>query len=116
MSEVPMMRLYETLGNRRKAGQHVVVLYMAENRDWTWRNRQRNGNGGPCIAEAAMTPAAEDYCAESKRASSLQYGGTPESDLSGLRRDLESFALDAATVDRFCDAARKAGLQEKPTR
>lgn len=109
MSEPSEMALYATRG--RRADQHVVVLYLRENKDWTSRHLQRNGNDGPSLARCPMTPEAEAYCAESKRASSLQYSGCGTATLQGLVDDLRSFGLDEDTVARFAAAAKAAGLR-----
>lgn len=110
MSEPAEMALYATHGPRREKGQHVVVLYLRVNKDWTSRNLSRNGNYGPALARCAMTAEAEVYCAGSNRASSLQYSGSGAATLQGLEDDLRSFGLEAETVARFVEAARKEGL------
>lgn len=97
--------LYRTEGNRKR--QHVVVLYLGVDCDWTDIQRSRNGNKMWChLASAPETPAAQEYREAVPRARSLTYSGKAPADLAGLKQDLESLDFDAATVSRMVEKAR----------
>jgi hypothetical protein len=97
--------LYRTDGNRRK--QHLVVLYLGADCDWTDIQRTRNGNKSwGLLATAPETPDVVEYREAGPRAASLQYSGAAPADLSGLENDMEGFGYDPDTVTRFVEAAR----------
>lgn len=95
--------LYATTGKRQE--KHLLVLYIAVDKDWTSRNLERNGNTGYALAMAPMTPEAWKYRNESTRARSLQYSGSGRATADGMREDLRSLGFDDETVERFAIAA-----------
>lgn len=96
--------LYKTTGPRTK--DHVLVLYLAADKDWTARHFERNGNHWPALANVPMTPAAWDYRNSSARATSLRYSGKAPQDESGFVEDMRSLGFDEQTVEMLATAAR----------
>jgi len=96
--------MYSTIGLRRKF--HVLVIYIAVDRDWGSLQLRRNGHRYLPLVMAPMTEQADAYRGRSWRAASLQFNGTPPADAAGLAEDLRTLGYDDTTVDRFVSAAK----------
>ena len=104
MNKVSQIALYRTTCNR--SAKHKCVIYVAANKDWTARQRERNGNKGLPLAVAEHTPELDEAERHRHRAMSWQYNGIEPATLKGLEEDLRQFKFDEATIKRFVEAAR----------
>ena len=98
--------LYATYGEQ--AQLHKLVLYFRHDKDWTRKQRVRNGNAGKPLCVCPMTDIAEQICAVGRKvgkASCLAYGYGIAKDIDCFRQDLVDLKLNPSDFNLFCEKA-----------